>query len=149
MNILGKDWCKELTHLKRPWCWERLKAGWEGDDREWDGWMASLTQGTWVWVNSRRWWWTGRLGVLQSMGVTKSQAYWMTELKDEYNIWDVLQKKKKPKITKRLSSKALIAVTSSLKIHYLKDCILVCLLIYVKIFIYLAALHLSCSMQGL
>ena len=46
-------WCKELTHLKRPWCWERLKAGGEGDDRGWDGWMASPTQWTWVWVNSR------------------------------------------------------------------------------------------------
>ena len=45
-------WCEELTHLKRPWCWERLNAGEEGDDRGWDGWMASLTQQTWVWVNS-------------------------------------------------------------------------------------------------
>ena len=44
--------CKELTHLKRLWCWERLKGGGEEDDRGWDGWMASLTQGTWVWVNS-------------------------------------------------------------------------------------------------
>ena len=60
-------WCKDLTHLKRPWCWERLKAG-EGDDRGWDGWMASLTQWTWVWVNSESWWWTGKPGVLQSMG---------------------------------------------------------------------------------
>ena len=61
-------WCKELTHLKRPWCWERLKAGGEGDDRGWDGWMASPTQWTWVWVNSGSWWWTGRPGVLRSMG---------------------------------------------------------------------------------
>ena len=61
-------WCEELTHWKRPWCWERLKVGGEGDDRGWDGWMASPTQGTWVWVNSGRWWWTGRPGVLQSMG---------------------------------------------------------------------------------
>ena len=45
-------WCEELTHWKRPWCWERLKVG-EGDDRGWDGWMASLTQWTWVWVNPR------------------------------------------------------------------------------------------------
>ena len=49
-------WCEELTLLKRPWCWERLKTGGEGDDRGWDGWMASPTQWTWVWVNSRRWW---------------------------------------------------------------------------------------------
>ena len=46
-------WCEELTHLKRPWCWERLRAGGEGDDRGWDGWMASPTQWTWVWVDSR------------------------------------------------------------------------------------------------
>ena len=61
-------WCEELTHWKRPWCWKRLKAGGEGDDRGWDGWMASLTQWTWVWVNSGSWWWTGRPGVLQPMG---------------------------------------------------------------------------------
>ena len=45
---------------KKPWCWERLRAGGEGDNRRWDGWMASLTQWTWVWVDSRWWWWTGR-----------------------------------------------------------------------------------------
>ena len=60
--------CEELTHLKRPQCWERLKVGGEGVDRGWDGWMASLTQWTWVWVNSRGWWWTGKPGVVQSMG---------------------------------------------------------------------------------
>ena len=41
-------WCEELSHLERPWCWERLRAGGEGDDRGWDGWMASLSQWTWV-----------------------------------------------------------------------------------------------------
>ena len=55
-------------YWKRPWCWERLKAGGEGDDRGWDDWIASLTQWTWVWVNSGSWWWTRRPGVLQSMG---------------------------------------------------------------------------------
>ena len=64
-------WCEELTHWKRPWCWERLKAG-EGDDRGWDGWMATPTQWTWVWVNSGRWRW--RPGMLQSMGGAKSQT---------------------------------------------------------------------------
>ena len=49
-------WCEELTHLKRPWCWERLRAGGEGDNRGWDGWMASATQWTWVWVDSGSWW---------------------------------------------------------------------------------------------
>ena len=53
-------WCKELIHLKRPWCWGRLKTGGEGDDRGCNGWMASLTQWTWVWINSRSWEWTGR-----------------------------------------------------------------------------------------
>ena len=46
-------WCEELTHLKKPWCWERLRAGGEGDDGGWDGWMASPTRWTWVWVDSR------------------------------------------------------------------------------------------------
>ena len=54
-NTLG-TWCEELTQWKSPWCWERLKVGGEGDDRGWDGWMASLTQWTWVWVSSRSWW---------------------------------------------------------------------------------------------
>jgi len=73
-------WCEELTHLKRPWCWERLRIGGEGDDRGWDGWMASLTQWTWVWVNSRSWWWTGRPGVLQFMGSQRVGHDWVTEL---------------------------------------------------------------------
>ena len=60
-------WCEELTHLKTLWCWEWLKAGGEGHDRIWDGWMASLTQWTWVRVNSGSWWWTGRPAMLQSM----------------------------------------------------------------------------------
>ena len=54
-------WCEELTHLKRPWCWERLRAGGEGDNRGWDGWMASPTQWTWVWVSSGSQWGKGGL----------------------------------------------------------------------------------------
>ena len=60
-------WCEELSHLKRPWCWQRLTAGGEGDDRGWDGWMALLTRCTWVWASSGNWWWTGEPGVLPSM----------------------------------------------------------------------------------
>ena len=56
--------------FERSWCWERLKAGGEGDNRGWDGWMASLTWCTWVWVSSGSWWWTGKLGAVH--GVTKS-----------------------------------------------------------------------------
>ena len=66
--------------FERPWCWERLKAGGEGDNRGWNGWMASLTQWTWVWVNSRGWQWTGRPGVLQSMGLQGVRHDWVTEL---------------------------------------------------------------------
>ena len=61
-------WWEELTHWKRPWCWERWKVGGEGDDRGWDSWMASPTQWTCVWVDSRNWWWTGKPGMLQLMG---------------------------------------------------------------------------------
>ena len=75
-------WCKEPNHWKRPWCWERLRAGGGGDDRGWDGWMASPTQRTWVWVNSRGWWWTGKPGVLQSMGSQRVGHDWRTELTD-------------------------------------------------------------------
>ena len=86
-------WWEELTHLKRPWCWERLKAGGEGDNREWDGWMASLTWWTWVWVNSGSWWWTGRPGMLQFMGSQGVGHDWVTELnwtddKLWIDLWD-------------------------------------------------------------
>ena len=70
-------WCGELTHLKRPWCWERLRAGAEGGDR---GWMASPTQWTWVWVDSRSWWWPGRPGALQFMESQIVGHDWATEL---------------------------------------------------------------------
>ena len=90
MGFLWKEWfwssstlatsCEELTHWKRLWCWEGLGAGGEGDDRGWDGWMASLTRWTWVWVNSGRWWWTGRPGVLRFMGSQRVGLDWATEL---------------------------------------------------------------------
>ena len=76
--IFLATWCKERTHWKRPWCWERLKAG---GDRGWDGWMASSTRWTWVWVNSGSWWWTGRPGMLHSMGSQRVRHDWATELK--------------------------------------------------------------------
>ena len=94
LNIHWKDWCwswnsntlatccEELTHLKRPWCWERLKAGGEGDDRGWDGWMASPTQWAWIWVNYGSWWRTGRPSVLQSMG--SQGRTWLSDWTDEW-----------------------------------------------------------------
>ena len=94
-SVLGvhwKDWCwswnsntlaiswEELTHWKRSLCWEGLRAGGEGDDRGWDGWMASPIRWTWVWVNSGSWWWTERPGVLQLMGSQIVGHDWATEL---------------------------------------------------------------------
>ena len=98
LAVHWKDWCwsynsntlatscKELSHLKRPWCWERLRAGGEGDDRGWDGWMASPTQWTWVWVNSGSWWWTGRPGVLQPLGSQRVGYDWVTALNWSLNF---------------------------------------------------------------
>ena len=92
LGVLWKNWCwswnsnilatgcKELSHLRRPWCWEGLGAGGEGDDRGWDGWMASPTRWMWVWVNSGSWWWTGRPGVLQFMESQRVGHDWATEL---------------------------------------------------------------------
>ena len=66
--------------IGKDWCWEGLGAGGEGDDRGWHGWVASLTRWTWVWVNSRGWWWTGRPGVLRFMGSQRVRHNWATEL---------------------------------------------------------------------
>ena len=66
--------------IGKDWCWKGLWAGGEGDDRGWDGWMASLTRWTWVWVNSGSWWWTGRPGVLRFMGSQRVGHDWVTEL---------------------------------------------------------------------
>ena len=92
LNVHWKDWCwswnsntlatscEEWTHWKRPSCWERLGAGGEGDDRGWDGCMASLTRWTWVWVNSGSWWWTGKPDMLRLMGSQRVGHDWVTEL---------------------------------------------------------------------
>ena len=73
-------WCEELTPWERPWCWERLKPEGKGDDRGSDGWMASPTWWTWVWASSRCWWWTGKPGMLQSMGSKRVGHDWRAEL---------------------------------------------------------------------
>ena len=75
---------EELTHWKRPWCWERFKAGGEGRDRGWNGWMASLTQWIWVWVNFGRWWRMGKPGVLQFMGLQRAGHELVTEQQLEW-----------------------------------------------------------------
>ena len=81
-------WCEELTHLKGSWCWEGLRAEGEGDDRGWDGWMASLTQ--WTWVDSGSWWWTRRPGVLRFTGSKRVRHDWVTELNWSVYMSDLL-----------------------------------------------------------
>ena len=82
-------WCEELTHWKRPWCWERVKLGRKGNERGGDGCMASSMQ---VWAGSGSWWWTGKPGMLQSMGLQRVRYDWETELnwisKDQFK-WPV------------------------------------------------------------
>ena len=76
----------QFNSWKRLWCWEEFGAGGEGDDRGWDGWMASPTRWTWIWVNSGSWWWTGRPGVLWFMGLQRVRYDWATELNwSEFN----------------------------------------------------------------
>ena len=81
--VLLATWCEESTHWKRPWCWERLKAGGKGVDRGWDGWIASSAQWTWVWANFGRWWRTGRPGVLQCV---KSRSDMTEQMNNKFLI---------------------------------------------------------------
>ena len=89
LGLLWREWCcwnsgtlatswEELTHWKGSW--EGLGAGGEGDNPGWDGWMASLTQWRWVWVNSGSRWWTGRPGMLRFMGSQRIGHSWVIEL---------------------------------------------------------------------
>ena len=78
------------THLKRPWCWERLKAGGEGDVKGWDGWMVSPTRWKWVWVNSGSWWWTGRPGMLRFMGSQRVRHDRAIEQNWTYSWFEIL-----------------------------------------------------------
>jgi len=81
-------WCEELTHLKRSWCWERLKAGGEEENGGWYAWIAWPTQWTWVWVDSGSRWWSGRPNILLSLGSQRIRHDWKTELNwTEYNSY--------------------------------------------------------------
>ena len=85
-------WCEELTQWKRSWCWGRLKAGEEGDDRGCDGWMASLTRWTWVRASSGNWWWTGKPGMLKSMGLQRAmteQLNWLSNWQPKCYSFDL------------------------------------------------------------
>ena len=102
LGVLWKEWCwswnsnplvtwsQEMTHLERPWCWGWLKAWGEGDEKGWDGWMASPNQWTWVRASFETSWWTGRPGIQQSMG-----SQWVgydnewTKLKTISDVYDI------------------------------------------------------------
>ena len=86
-NILA-TWCEELTHWKRPWCWERLRAGGEGDDRGWDGWMSPPIQRTLVWASSGRQWRTGKPGMLQFTGWQRIAHNWAMNNKMQWKVLD-------------------------------------------------------------
>ena len=90
--VLIKCYCYQAP-WKKPWCWERLKAGGEGDDRGWDGWIASPIRWTWVWASSESWRWTGKPGVLQSMRSQRVGPNWMTEMisicQSKYSLWEL------------------------------------------------------------
>ena len=79
--ILQPPHAKNWLTGKRPWWRERLKASRKGEDRVWDGWIASSTQWTWVWAGSGSWWWTWKPGMLQSTGLQRVGHNWATELK--------------------------------------------------------------------
>ena len=117
LGFLWKEWCwswnsstlatscEELTHWKRLWCWEGLGTGGKGDDPGRDGWMASWTRWTWVWVNSGSWWWTGRPGVLWFMGLQWVRNDWVTELNwTELNTYMDSGKLNKNKLSKSPNS---------------------------------------------
>ena len=111
-NTLATSW-EELTHWKRPWCWEGLGAGGEGDDRGWDGWMASPTRWAWVWVDSGSWWWTGRPGMLQFMGSqNQTRLSDWTEL--NWNPQRFSQEEQEPIMTRLLTSSELLPILAHL-----------------------------------
>ena len=101
---------------KRPWCWEGLKAGGEGDDRGWDGWKASLTWWAWVWASSGNWWWTGRPGVLQSMGLQRVRHSWVTELN-----WTLYYSLKELYFTYSLASLILLYVSNGCSLWWIQQ----------------------------
>ena len=85
LNSTLATWCEELTHWKRPWCWERLKAGGEPDNRGRNGWMVSLTRWTWASANSKSWWWTREGWCAAVHGVTKSWIWLSNWTELNYN----------------------------------------------------------------
>ena len=110
------SWWEELTHWKTLWCWEGLKAGGEGDNRGWDGWMASPTWWTWVWVTFRSWWWTERPGMLQSMELQRVRHNWVTELN-----WIIKESWNKKEPQRSLRSKSQLGQESLIPISKTKQ----------------------------
>ena len=108
-------WCEELTHWKRPWCWERLRAGREGM-RGWDGWMVSSTQWTWVLVDSSSWWWTGRPGGLWFMGSQRVGHDWVTELNSTTQSYNYIMS-----ILWKITNVLLMVLLRPSLLHYCMD----------------------------
>ena len=102
-----------------------LGVGGEGDDRGWDGWMASLTRWMWVWVNSRSWWWTGRPGVLRFMGSQKVGYDWVTELNWMWNYYILVTSagsSKKQESSRKTSISALLTMAKPLTVWTTINC---------------------------
>jgi len=121
--FFGRDDAKAETPILWPphakswltgkdWCWEGLGAGGEGDDRGWDGWMASPTRWTWVWVNSGSWWWTGRPGMHRFMGSQRVGHDWATELNWTELNYPFIRTSLVAQMVKRLSTMREIRVPS-------------------------------------
>ena len=144
-------WYHNLCSLSTyyVWCWEGLGVGGEGDDRGWDGWMASLTLWMWVWVNSGSWWWTGRPGVLRFMGLQRVGHDWATELnRTEYYLPFKVVVKVKVKSLSRvwlLATPWTVAYQAPLSMgfsrqgtgvgcHFLLQYIYVCVYVYVYVY---------------
>ena len=141
-------WCEELTHWKRPWCWERLKAGGEGDDRGCDSWMASPTRRTRVWASFRRWWRTRKPGVLQSMGLQRVGHDWATELNwtDAYKVRGP-QWKSSRLICSQMICRGAVPLQQQPNLetwrHFLMYSFFL-ILIFITIYLFLAVLGLPC-----
>ena len=132
-NLCWKEWCwswnsstlatscEELTHWKRFWCWEGLGAGGEGDDRGWDGWMASLTRWTWVWVNSGSWWWTESPGVLQFMESQRVRHNWATELTELNHLEETTSTSRNSQCVKRHLIFPKLCNTKTFSTYFLKS----------------------------
>ena len=124
----------KIDSLEKTLCWEELVAGWEGDNRGWDGWMASPTRWTWVWVNWN-WWWTGRPGILQSMELQRIRYDWASELnwaELKYGISQKEESKYFPNIPQHIYTWQLICITVKHSLLFTKKFGKVIILVFIE-----------------